>query len=219
MASTWSPPPWCSRCRPAPQSIHLEFALPAQPACPHPRTLPARLSACPAAATAAYPLPHALPVLIINPDNSTFELGIKEVDPCALADEADWPGPPGGRAHPLKALRVPAPSAAGGAMHVAEADTDGGSPLSVLARQRGYQGFGGGPAGGWPPRPHLHHVQLAQAGVWLPQDADEEAAGAHKQAERDGSADSSADGSSDSSAGSHDVDASAGPHTAADSRG
>lgn len=114
---------------------------------------------------------------------------------------------------------MPAPSAAAGAMHAAEADTDGGSPLSVLARQRGYQGFGGGPAGGWPPRPHLHHVQLAQAGVWLPQDADEEAAGAHEQTEPDGSADSSADGSSDGSAGSHDVDASAGPHTAADSRG
>ncbi len=147
-------------------------------ACLNTFCLLAFLPALHAGASPGCPRPRVLPVLIVNPDNTTFELGIKEQDPYALASEA-WPGPPGGRDHPLKALRVPPPAAAG----AAEADVAGGSPLSVLARQHGYQGFGGGAAGSWPPQPHLAHVQLAQAGLWLPADDDCEAAEAGEPAE------------------------------------
>lgn len=187
--------------------------------------LPARVPALPAGDPPACSAPHALPVLIVNPDNKTFELGIKEQDPYAVVDSEGWPGPPGGRGHPLKALRVPHPATA-----AAEADASGGSPLSVLARQRGYQGFGGGAGGGWPPQPHLPHVQLAQAGVWLPLDDEQEATAAGQPAVRAshddaGSSSVSSDVEASSSsgsgglncAGSHD-DAGTGSLSAADSR-
>lgn len=164
--SRWQP------CLPATSGLATQACLDRAP----PAGLPVALHA---GASPGGPWPRVLPVLIVNPDNTTFELGIKEQDPYALAGSEGWPGPPGGRDHPLKALRVPPPAAAG----AAEADVAGGSPLSVLARQHGYQGFGGGGAGSWPPPPHLAHVQLAQAGLWLPADDDCEAAEAGEPAE------------------------------------
>lgn len=145
--------------------------------------------------------PVVMPVVIINPDNTTMELGIKE--------EAAYPGCPGSGAYSGK--------------EASEADAVAGKPRGPFAGR-----FDICPGSAVPrysfEKPQLY-IQLAQAGIWLPDTegeagaSDGEGSSSHSNGAGSSRAHSSSDGASSSWSSTSGSDDGAGSSAGADSYG